>query len=140
MAEALVRAARAKDSNELYDYHDTSQRYLILRQRGPRAGWFVRAQGQMRRIGNAKREPGDKQFLTVKQARDKAGGARLCDAVVPTPSHQGMDLGRPRPRISGLAANQAHEREARQTGQHPRGHQGLLRQAPVRRLAKQETV
>lgn len=27
----------------------------------------------MRRIGNAKREPGDKQFLTVKQARDKAG-------------------------------------------------------------------
>lgn len=44
VAEALARAARAKDLNELYDYYDTSQRYLILRQRGPRAGWFVRAQ------------------------------------------------------------------------------------------------
>ncbi|MFB9268009.1 hypothetical protein ACFFWD_33580 [Bradyrhizobium erythrophlei] len=73
VAQALARAACAKDSKALYDYYDTSQRYLILRQCGRRVGWFVRAQGQMKRIGNAKREPGDEQFLTVKQARDKGG-------------------------------------------------------------------
>lgn len=70
---ALARAARAKDSKEVYDYCDTQQRYLILRQRGPRVGWFVRAKPRMQRIGNAKREPGDDSYLTVKKARDTAG-------------------------------------------------------------------
>lgn len=73
VAGALARAARAKDSHEFYDYCDAEQRYLILRQRGPRVGWFVRANGQMKRIGNAKREPGDDSYLTVKKARDIAG-------------------------------------------------------------------
>ncbi|MBR0735000.1 hypothetical protein JQ636_38605 [Bradyrhizobium japonicum] len=70
---ALARAARAKDSKEFYDYCDTQQRYLILRQRGPRVGWFVRAKPRMQRIGNAKREPGDDLYLTVKKARHTAG-------------------------------------------------------------------
>ncbi|OKO68175.1 hypothetical protein [Bradyrhizobium sp. AS23.2] len=73
VSDALARAAGAKDSNEFYDYCDTEQRYLILRQRGPRVGWFVRANGQMKRIGNAKREPGDGNYLAVKKARDTAG-------------------------------------------------------------------
>ncbi|MEK9285427.1 MULTISPECIES: hypothetical protein [unclassified Bradyrhizobium] len=73
VAEALARAARAKDSNEFYDYCDTQLRYLVLRQRGSRVGWFVRVNGQMKRIGNAKREPGDDSYLTVTKARDSAG-------------------------------------------------------------------
>lgn len=71
--DALARAALAKDSNEFYDYCDTEQRYLVLRQRGPRVGWFVRFNGQMKRLGNAKREPGDSSYLAVKEARDAAG-------------------------------------------------------------------
>ena len=35
VADALARAARAKDSNEFYDYCDTEQRYLSCANAGP---------------------------------------------------------------------------------------------------------
>jgi hypothetical protein len=76
--EAIVRkalhlAAIAEDSTTIHDFADTEQRYLVLRQRGARVGWFVRAKRRMKRIGNAKREPGDPNFLDLRHARQKAG-------------------------------------------------------------------
>ncbi|MEH2515339.1 hypothetical protein V1279_000912 [Bradyrhizobium sp. AZCC 1610] len=71
--EALARASRAKDSKEIHDYFDTTQRYLQLRQRGRSVSWFVRAKGQSRRIGSASQAPGDREFLSLKAARRKAG-------------------------------------------------------------------
>jgi hypothetical protein len=63
----------AKDSKKVHDYADREQRYLVLRQRGSRFGWFVRGKRRMKRIGNAKKEPGGPDFLDVRKVRQKAG-------------------------------------------------------------------
>jgi hypothetical protein len=72
VTEALKRASLAKDSKDLYDYYDTRQRYLQLRQRGYRVGWFVRAKRRTRRLGSARKAPGE-DYLSLSQARHKAG-------------------------------------------------------------------
>jgi hypothetical protein len=72
VTEALKRASVAKDSKDLYDYYDTKQRYLLLRQRGYRVGWFVRAKKRSRRLGSARKAPGE-DYLSLSQARQKAG-------------------------------------------------------------------
>jgi len=72
--EALYLASIAKDSKKVHDYVDKKQqRYLVLRQRGYRVGWFVRAKGKMERIGNVRKEPGAPDFLDLRKARQKAG-------------------------------------------------------------------
>src|ERR1700722_11034733 len=48
--QALYLASIAKDSKEVHDYADTEHRYLVLRLRGSRVGWFVRAKRRMKRI------------------------------------------------------------------------------------------
>lgn len=70
---ALDLASIAKDSRKIHDYADTQQRYLVLRQRGRRVGWFVRCKRRMKWIGNAKKEPGAPDFLDLGKARRKAG-------------------------------------------------------------------
>jgi hypothetical protein len=71
--EALYLASIAKDSKMVHDFADKEKRYLVLRQRGSRVGWFVRAKRRMKRIGNAKKEPGDPDFLGLRKVRQKAG-------------------------------------------------------------------
>jgi hypothetical protein len=68
----LYLASIAKDSKKVHDYADSEQRYLVLRLRGSRVSWFVRAKGRMKRVGNAKKEPGDPDFLVLHKARQKA--------------------------------------------------------------------
>src|ERR1700754_1510937 len=71
--QALQRATRAKDSHDIYDLVDTRQRYLRLRQRGRAVSWVVRRKGKFLRIGTARPALGDDEYLTVAQARHKAG-------------------------------------------------------------------
>jgi hypothetical protein len=71
--QALYLASIAKDSKKIHDFADEKQRYLVLRQRGSQVGWFVRAKQRMKRIGNAKKEPGDPDFLDLRKARQTAG-------------------------------------------------------------------
>ncbi len=70
--QALYLASIAKDSKKVHDYADIEHRYLVLRLRGSRVGWFVRAKRRMKRIGNARKEPGDPDFLDLRKARQKA--------------------------------------------------------------------
>lgn len=72
IAEALHFAAAARTSKSVRDYVDAEQRYLVLRQHGSQVGWFVRGKRQMRRIGSAKPDPYDPEFLDLKKARQKA--------------------------------------------------------------------
>jgi hypothetical protein len=69
----VERARLAKDSRDLYDYFDTTQHYLQLRQRGHSVSWFVRAKGRSPKIGNVRRAPGDPEFVSLSRVRQRAG-------------------------------------------------------------------
>jgi hypothetical protein len=73
VAEATYLASIATDSQRVRDYADIKQRYLVLRQRGHKVGWFVRAKRRMKWIGNANKQVGDPSFLNLHNARRKAG-------------------------------------------------------------------
>jgi hypothetical protein len=75
VAEALRFAARATDSMNIRDYFDERQRYLQLRQRGRSVSWFVRAKGGSKKIGSAIPDCGDPEYLTLNEARRRAGEA-----------------------------------------------------------------
>ena len=72
--KAAALAAAAPDATEINDFFDRRQPFLQLRQRGKTVHWYVRAKGRSQKIGNALLERGltDGQYLSIKQARDKA--------------------------------------------------------------------
>lgn len=71
VSRAIEQASLAKDSNSICDYFDKDQHYFLLRRRGRRLGWFVRAKGKTHRIGSVRKiEP---NYLKPEEARAKAG-------------------------------------------------------------------
>jgi len=60
---------------ESYDYYDTEQSYLQLRQCGRRVGWFVRAKGRSKKLGDASHARGEPPGLSPSKARLEAGKA-----------------------------------------------------------------
>jgi hypothetical protein len=72
--QAAAMARASEDSTVITDWFDIRQHYLQLRQRGRQATWYVRARGRSKRIGvaNSIRGEYDREYLSIKQARDRA--------------------------------------------------------------------
>lgn len=70
--QAVAAAAGAVDTTEINDWNDVSQPYLTLRQRGRKVSWLVRAYRQTRAIGAATGIHVDPDYLSLRQAREKA--------------------------------------------------------------------
>jgi hypothetical protein len=71
---AAAMARTSEDSTAITDWFDLRQHYLQLRQRGRQVTWYVRARRRSQKIGvaNSIRGEYDREYLSIKQARDRA--------------------------------------------------------------------
>jgi hypothetical protein len=86
--QAAAMARAAENSTAITDWFDVRQHYLQLRQRGRQVTWYVRARGRSQKIGvaNSLRGEYERNYLSIKQARDRAAGVYAgIEAHLPKP-------------------------------------------------------